>query len=49
MSGRRRPPSAVGRDLLVEVAVGDHAGHLDHPTQLHLAPAAPGLRASAGR
>ena len=30
--------------LLGEVAVLDHAGQLDHPAQLHLAPAAAGLR-----
>ena len=31
-------------DLLVEVAAGAHPGQFDHPAQLQLAPAAPGLR-----
>ena len=44
MSGRAMPPSAPSHgDLLVEVAPGAHPGQLDHPAQLHLAPAAAGL------
>ena len=31
-------------DLLVEIAAGAHPGQLDHPAQLQLAPATPGLR-----
>ena len=31
-------------DLLVEVTAGAHPGQLDHPAQLKLTPAAPGLR-----
>ena len=38
-----------GRHLLVEVAVLEHAGHLDHPAQLHLPPAAPRLRRAERR
>ena len=34
----------AGRDLLVEVAVRHHPGHLDHPAQLHFAPATSRLR-----
>ena len=39
-------PAFVGRrrDLLVEVAVREHAGHLGHPAQLDLAPSPAGLR-----
>ncbi len=33
-----------GRDLLLEVAVGHHAGHLHNPAQLNLPPAPPRLR-----
>ena len=38
-------PAAVGvrGDLLVEVAVLQHPGHLDHPAQLQLPPPAAGL------
>ena len=38
--------AVVARDrlLLVEVAVGQHPGHLDHPPQLDLAPAAARVR-----
>ena len=40
-SGRRRVPvGAADGGLLDEVAVREHAGHLDDPAQLHLAPAA---------
>ena len=31
------------RDLLVEVAVGEHSGDLDHALELDLAPPAPGV------
>ena len=40
MSGRRRPSSPVDRDLLLEVAVLEHARQLDHPPELDLPPAA---------
>ena len=39
----RRAVVGARRDLLVEVAVGHHAGHLDHPAELQLAPPAPRL------
>ena len=44
MSGRSVPSAVATVDLLVEVAAGAHPGQLDHPAQLQLAPAAPGLR-----
>ena len=37
------------RHLLGEVAVADHAGHLDHVSQLHLPPAATRLGLAQGR
>ena len=43
MSGRMRAVRGGHGDLLVEVAPGAHPGQLDHPAQLHLAPAAAGL------
>ena len=42
--GAEHAVAVVTRRLLGEVAVLDHAGHLDHPAQLHLAPPAAGLR-----
>ena len=39
----------VGRDLLVEIAVRDHPGHLDHPAQLHFAPTTSASAASGAR
>ena len=43
-------PAAVGvrGDLLVEVAVLEHAGHLHHPAELQLTPTTPGLRGAQG-
>ena len=42
--GPQPPLVALGGHLLVEVAVGEHAGHLGHPPELHLAPAPARLR-----
>ena len=38
----------VGAGLLVEIAVRLHAGQLDHPAQLDLAPAAAHIRSAQG-
>jgi hypothetical protein len=43
MSGRSEPPSV--RIVLEEVAMGDHAGHLDDVAQLDLTPRAACRRA----
>ena len=43
-SGRSRPSSDSTAGLLLEVAVVEHAGHLHHPAELDLAPAAAHLR-----
>ena len=40
MSGRSAPVLGLDRALLQEVAVGDHARHLDHVAQLDLPPGA---------
>ena len=42
--GTKTAVLGAGGHLLVEVTVLEHAGHLDHPAQLDLAPAPPSLR-----
>jgi hypothetical protein len=47
-SGRRRPVVGVHVLLFEEIAVIEHAGHLDHALELQFAPAAARLRRAQG-